>query len=160
MSEQTTEDIEIMQKSWIEYPSKRIKELMDEAKRVGKDPDEIALGYLVVIITGDDANCFHPAVMSDYNPEYLQTVWPSISKRIEWEMGVPQAPNELKERLRSTKEKLEKINWSTEEGFKEGYGIWEKEIRVWLIELEKKEPSIQRAAKSYGEFAKLTGETS
>lgn len=160
MAEQTAEDLERMQQTWVEYPAQRIQELMDEAKGVGKDPDEIALGYLVVIITGDDANCFHPAVMTDYNPKYLQTVWPSISKRMEWEMGVPQAPDQLKERLRSTKEKLENISWNTPEGFKDGYGIWEKEIKVWLIELEEKDPTLKRAVQSYEEFAKLTGETS
>lgn len=160
MAEQTAEDIERMQQSWVEYPVQRIQELMDEAKRVGKDPDEIALGYLVVIITGDDANCFHPAVMTNYNPKYLRAAWPSIGRRMEWEMGVPQAPDQLKERLRSTKEKLENINWNTKEGFKEGYGIWDKAVKVWLIEFEKKDPTLKRAVQSYEEFAKLTGEIS
>lgn len=163
MSEQTQigkGDIEKKHQEWIEYPAKRIKELMQEARRVGKNPDEVALGYLVVTISGDDVNCFYPVILSGFSPDASRKAASSISKRMEWEIEVPQAPQVLRGRLRSVKERLGKIKWETKEGFDGGYNIWKEEVQKWLLALEKKEPAIKNAVKTYQEFAELTGKTS
>lgn len=155
-----SEQIERKHQEWIEYPAKRIGELMNEARRVGKNPDEVALGYLLVIITGDDVNNFYPVILSGFNSQGSQKAASSISKRMEWEIKVPQAPEVLRERLKSIKERLGKIKWDTKEGFDEGYKMWKEEVQKWLLALEKKEPTIKSAIKTYQEFAELTGKTS
>lgn len=155
-----SEQMERGHQEWIEYPAKRIRELMQEARRVGKNPDEIGLGYLVVTITGDDVNCFYPVMLSGFNSEGSRKAASSISKRIEWEIEVPQAPQVLRERLKSVKERLGKIKWDTKEGFDEGYQMWKEEVQKWLLALEKKEPTIKHAIETYQEFAELTGMTS
>lgn len=163
MSEQTQigkGDIEKKHQEWIEYPAKRINELIQGARRVGKNPDEVGLGYLLVTITGDDANCFYPVMLSGFSPDASRKAASSISKRIEWEIEVPQAPQVLRERLKSVKERLGKIKWDTNEGFDEGYQMWKEEVQKWLLALEKKEPTIKSAVKTYQEFAELTGKTS
>lgn len=155
-----SEQIEKGHQEWIEYPAKRINELMQGARRVGKNPDEVALGYLVVTITGDDANNFFPVILSGFSPDASRKAAASISKRMEWEIGVPQAPQILRGRLTSVKERLGKIKWETKEGFDEGYKMWKEEVQKWLLALEKKEPAIKSAVKTYQEFADLTGKTS
>ena len=163
MSEQTgigKGDVEKEHQEWIQYPAKRIGQLMQEARRVGKNPDEVALGYLVVTITGDDLNCFYPVILSGFSPDASRKAASSISKRIEWEIEVPQAPEVLRERLKSAKESLGKIKWDTKEGFDEGYKMWKEEVQKWLLALEKKEPTIKSAIETYQEFAQLTGMTS
>ncbi|MBI4153680.1 hypothetical protein HY503_01660, partial [Candidatus Woesebacteria bacterium] len=67
-----SEQMERGHQEWIEYPAKRIGELMQEARRVGKNPDEVALGYLLVIITGDDVNNFYPVILSGFNSQGSQ----------------------------------------------------------------------------------------
>ena len=148
------------QQEWIEYPAKRIRELMQEARRVGKNPDEVALGYLVVTITGDDVNNFYPVILSGFSPDASRKAASSISKRMEWETHVPQAPAVLRERLKSVKERLGKIKWDTKEGFDGGYKMWKEDVQKWLLALEKKEPTIKSAMETYKEFAELTGMTS
>ena len=132
--------------AWLELPEK-----LDKARKMGYDENKISLGYALDHITGDDANAFSSLLSGyhNFNPELSQLSREMILARMGWEAGIEQLPGELRDRIRSAKEKLEASDWNTEEGFKKAYQTWKSEIMDYFIGLEESNPEFAEAKSLY-----------
>lgn len=58
-------------------------------------------------------------------------------------------PQELRDRLRQVRGRLESNNWAEEEGFKESHKTWKKEVYDYTYDLVRKNPELQEARTLY-----------
>jgi len=136
-------------RAWLELP--RIQET---ARKLGFDVDKVTLGCVVNEITGDDANAFGPTIlMSDkFKPERALVGKQRLFERLDWESGLDVVPEDIRNRLKSVRGTLDKIDWTTFEGFSEAYGIWKKEAMEFVLEQTKNNPKIKEACDTVNEL--------
>ncbi|MCJ7805689.1 hypothetical protein MUP46_03545 [Patescibacteria group bacterium] len=136
-------------RAWLELP--RIQET---ARKLGFDVDKVTLGCVVNEITADDGNAFGPTIsMGDnFKPERAIVGKQRLFARLDWESGMDVVPEDIRNRLKSVRDKLGKIDWTTYEGFSEAYGIWNKEVMGFVLEQIKNNPKIKEACDAVNEL--------
>ena len=157
MGEVDLDDSEAVKKGaqeWVEYPRKRVEELMVKAREEGKDPNQIALGYLVNTIIGDDAGMFQAVIFRGFGLELSQEVRDKIIQRLDWEIGLEQAPQEVRNQLKVVREELGQDSWDTKKDFDESYKFWKENAQKWLIDFIESHPEVKKA---YEEYLALEG---
>ena len=149
-----SEDIKTIRESQKETTERARLELpqkLETARKLGYDESKITLGYVLDHITGDDANAFAPLLTGfhKFSPELSQLSREMILARMGWEEGIEQLSAELRERIKSVREKLEAGDWQTQEGFRKAYQTWKSEIMDYFKDLGESEPQFKEATTLY-----------
>ena len=152
MAEETQEKEENFQRqleAWVEYPSKKVEELRKKAVEKGADPREIILGYVINTITGDDPNSFLTVIFVGFDKDLSREAQQRTNSRIEWELSLAETPDEIKEQLRLTKERLASFDWDTKEGFDGAYKFWKENVQDRVLKYRDEHPEVLQAFKNF-----------
>lgn len=142
---------------WAEYPRKRVEELKIKAQKAGKDPNQIVLGYLVNTIIGDDLVVFQPVILGGFDQELSQEARDMIIQRLDWEIGLGQTPQEVRNQLKHVREELSQDSWDTKGGFDKAYNFWEENAQKWMIDFRDSHPEVKEAYEEYLALEDLMG---
>lgn len=71
----------------------------------------------------------------------------SLGSQINWEIGTPELPRQIRRRLGKVKKGLEGIDWQTEDGFKEAKELWTGKVKDFTQAEIEKHPKYDNAMK-------------
>lgn len=134
---------------WIRRPQEKIEEVKKMARKAGQDPIQIARGYIIETVIGDDSNAFGPVIFKGFSPEDARRAREVIEWRLDWETASVETPEEVREQLREVRQKLGEVDWETKEGFDEAYKYWKEKAKGWLINFRDTNPGVKKASDDY-----------
>lgn len=115
----------------ITYPSQKIEKIK-EATKINPllDKNELILGYLLDLIYGDFNGLFvGPLVIAARKPEPTRQI---LVARLSWMAGIPEAPDELKEKLRRTVDSFQNT-WTTPDDLARGERVWKENVQNEVV---------------------------
>ena len=135
-------------------PWQELPKIQETARKLGFDVDKVTLGCVVNEITTDDGNAFGPTILmgDNFKPERAIVGKQRLFARLDWESGMDVVPEDIRNRLKSVRDKLGKIDWTTFEGFSNAYAIWNKEAMEFVLGQIKTNPKIKEACDTVNEL--------
>lgn len=116
---------------WAREPFIHINLLRQDALQKGIDPSRAILGEVLHLIAGDDFNCFG-ASNAPFVPGNAAIGKEQLMIRLIGEIDTPELPEEIRNRLQEVKERLEKMNWQTKNGFGKARKLWIRRVRNFV----------------------------
>lgn len=102
--------------------------LRKAAPELGLDPHKLILGDVLSSIIGDDANCFG-IKGAGFMPDLVDNMRESLFAIMDWEINIPETPDNLRKRLREVKFALEKLDWHNQAEFYRARNTWTVKVR-------------------------------
>jgi hypothetical protein len=96
------------------------------APQLGFDTPRVIKGMALASIIGDDENSFGFFFMK---AEWGEMIEKQIFERMDWEVNLPEVPENIKEQIRKTQKKLTEINFDNKEEYDIGRAFWKKHVR-------------------------------
>lgn len=97
------------------------------APQLGFDTNTLLLGDALSSIIGDDENSFGFFFME----EYAELIKKQILERMDWEIQLPETPEEIKVKLKDVTAFIKNLDFSKKENYSLGHTKW-KEMRDWV----------------------------
>lgn len=93
------------------------------------DPYKLVLGGALRSIVGDDGNAF--AFVGRLSPKDSQSAKEFILERMDWELGLPELPDDIKAQISTAREKLEGFDFTDIKRFRQARKYWTKEVYLY-----------------------------
>ena len=95
------------------------------APQVGLDPQKLILAQVLECIVGDDRSAFSYF----FSPKKADLFKKRIFERMDWELSLPETPENIKKQIRKTMSKTENLDFTKNDQWKMAIKIWEKPNR-------------------------------
>ena len=125
-----------------------------QAPGVGLDPSKMALGHVLRIILGDDRNSFtqvHDLIIDEESTRANQS---AAIERLDWEIEVPEIPQELREQLIVLKQHFVDSDWSSKIKYIIAKNRWFEMQNGLEVSLEQK-PELKAALEYYDDNSQI-----
>lgn len=113
--------------------------------QLGIDIEKYVLGDVLVRIIGDDANTFTWTVGGTFfEPDIASKEKRNLLERMDWEIGTPETPQDIRGRLESTLQIVSSLDWRNRDEFEQAQVEWYK-LKEWVDEQIKERPELKEA---------------
>lgn len=100
--------------------------LRSTAPSYGMDVPKLILGDVLASIVGDDENCFGIKAAGFRSAEMANRGKQYLLERLNWEIEVPELPENIRGQLEKVRQQLTDLDWSDGAGFNRARDIWTK----------------------------------
>lgn len=123
----------------------------DNAAVLGLDANRLVRGFILSTIIFDDLNIFTGLLKRPrFSPKLGRQAAKGLIDRLEWEVGTPELPENIRERLSQTRELVGPLDMGTRRGFHIAYSVWER-ARAFVEEELNSSEELQNDAKYYAD---------
>jgi hypothetical protein len=130
--------------SWAESEQIWTDWIRKNEQHFGFDASKLILGHLLTSIGRYD-NIF--AISMNYTPKGVKERRESLLARMEWEIGTPELPEEIRQRLIEVKSKLAMLNWNRPKIYSEAQKLWLDKVQQFVIKQVEANPDYQEAVR-------------
>lgn len=121
--------------------------LRQVAPSYGIDVPKLILGDVLGSIVGDDENCFGIKAAGFRSAEIANLGKRSLLERLDWEIEVPELPENIRGQLEKVKQQLIDLDWSDSAGFNRARDIWTKLAKNFTQRQLALHPDLRQAQK-------------
>ncbi len=134
---------------WGKFPQVQSDWLRAVAPQYGfdqKDIEKLILGFTLHIITGDDDACVAPITTS--RPDLAEKSRHLLLARLDWETGVSELPDDIRERLKEAQKVVKASDWSKPKSLEKARRVW-LSMRDWVKQQKGERPELKEAENYY-----------
>lgn len=113
------------------------------APQLGLDPQKLITAQVLNNISGDDINAFSYV----FFPEKAKIIKKRIFERMNWELSLPETPENIKMQIKKTMPKLEKLDFSHEAEWIKARKTWIRSVRNYTNKQIEENKSLREAIK-------------
>ena len=117
------------------------------APQLGIDVEKLMLGDVLSTIIGDDPELLIWVGKLSFDPERASLNRDQLMFRLDWELQVPELPDEVRENLEAVKQDLEAdeyADWTVQENFLRARAVWQS-FRTTTEAIVEEDPDYQAA---------------
>ncbi len=117
--------------SWANLAESHSEEIRELSSREDIDIPKYLLGDVLSTIVGDDEFCFGLKDIP-FDPNSVQLRKESLIIRLQWEIGLGETPEEVRERLQKFLPVAEETDWQNKESFLKVKEAWFRDIKDFV----------------------------
>lgn len=129
-------------------PERLEANLIELANAEGLDLRQILTGHILATMRGDDVNIFF-LQEGQYTLRIGAERRRMYEIRSKWEVESQWLPNELLAAVRTTRETLLTLDWTSQEGFENARDIWREKILEPAMAITDQDPGLDEAVTYY-----------
>jgi len=111
------------------------------------DIEKYILSEVLVNIIGDDETCFTWTTCGvSFDSDIASMAKRNLLERMDWEIGTPETPEMIRERLTSVYQVVSSLNWRKKEEFDQATTEW-RQLKKWVEKQIEESPELKEAEK-------------